>query len=146
MRRAIVPLLVPSLLLALIGSACGGNEKDGQDTPTAPASEPVTDKEYLKVICTGTKGFSDALVSQTTAEGIAGSITGFIASLKQTTPPADLQQFHQDLIKYLEDSVSDPTSLVTKKRPQPPEKVRERLAATEAEVPECTKAHYFVTE
>lgn len=146
MPRAFIFLFFLPVLMALGGLACGSESKDEQATPSAPASAPASDEEYLKVVCAGTKGFSDALISQTTAEGIAKSITDFIASLKATTPPADLDSFHQALIKYLEESVSDPTSLVTRKRPQPPEKVRERLAAKEATVSECTKAHYFVVE
>ncbi len=148
MRRALSWVLVVPLFAVLAGAACGGGDdgNNADESPTTPASDPVSDEEYLKVICTGTQGFTDALISQTTAEGIAKSITDFIASLKSTTPPSDLQQFHKDIIKYLEDSVSDPTSLVTKKRPQPPDKVRDRLAAKEASVTECAKAHYFGIE
>lgn len=146
MRRALSLALAVQLFAVLAVAACGGGDDDAGDASTASDSSAVSDEQYLKVICTGTQGFSDALISQTTAEGIAKSITDFIASLKATAPPADLQQFHKDLIKYLEDSVSDPTSLVTKKRPQPPDKARDRLASKEASVTECAKARYFVPD
>jgi len=130
-----------AIVLAALAAACGGGSGSSSKTPTPGPG--ASDEQYLKVICAGTQAFSDALVSQTTTEGIAQSITDFAAALKAITPPEDLQSFHQEITKYLEDSVSDPTSLVTKKRPQPQQTVRDRLAAKELGVPECSKAHYF---
>ncbi len=127
-------------VLAAAMAACGG----GSDKPAA-VTPGVSDEEYLKVICSGTQGFSDALISQTTVDGIAKSIKDFIAAMNAVTPPSDLQAFHKDLLKYLDDSLKDPTSAVTRKRPQPPDKARQRLAAKEPSVPECSKVHYFQT-
>ena len=129
-------------IVAVATAACGDSSDGPSKTPTVVVAG-ASDEEYLKVICAGTQAFSDALISQTTAEGIAKSIKDFVAALKDIAPPSDLQAFHKEMTKYLEDSVSDPTSLVTKKRPQPPEAVRSRLAAKEPNVPACSKAHYF---
>lgn len=136
-------LALMAILLVSLTAACGD---DGQGDTTPTPSNRASDEEYLRVVCSGTEGFSNALVSQTSAEGIAKSIKDFIAALKEIAPPADLDQFHKDLVKYLEDSVADPTSLITKKRPQPSDKVRDRLAQKEGTVTECAKAHYFVKE
>ena len=141
MRTVLKPGFVLIIVLAALVTGCGGGSSGSSKTPAAGVG--ATDEEYLKVICTGTQAFSDALISQTTAEGIAKSIKDFVAALKAIAPPTDLQDFHKEITKYLEDSVSDPTSLVTKKRPQPPEAARSRLAAKEPGVPECSKAHYF---
>ncbi len=141
MRSVWIPVAILACILAALAVACGGGDGDLAGTPTAATG--ATDEQYLTVICAGTQAFSDALISQTTAEGIAKSIKDFILALKGITPPQDLQAFHKDITRYLEDSVSDPTSLVTKKRPQPPEAARERLAAKEPGIPECSKAHYF---
>jgi len=129
----LLALVLPVVLLA---AACG-------DDDSPPPANGVSDETYLKVVCTGTRDFSDALISQSTAEGIAKVIKDFVASMKAVEPPADLSGFHKDIVKYLETAVEDPTSLATKKRPQPPEDVRKRLAAKESGVPECQKGAYF---
>jgi len=139
--RIVLRLLVVAAIVVVSTAACGGGSDSASTTPTAGMG--ATDEEYLKVICAGTQAFSDALISQTTPEGIAKSIKDFAAALKAITPPEDLRDFHTEITKYLEESVSDPTSLVTKKRPQPPEAARSRLASKEPNVPECAKAHYF---
>ena len=115
--------------------ACGGGS-DSKSTPKA--SGPVlTDEQYLRAICTGTKNFSDALISKTTAAGIGEVVTSFKTEMQSLNPPADLQDFNAQFVKYLEDSLKDPTSLLTRKPPAPPSKVRDRLVSKEANVPEC---------
>jgi len=130
------------LVLTLVAAACGGG--GSKATPTPAVSGPrATDQQYLKAICTGTQAFSDALVSKTTAAGIAQVIKDFSASMKKINPPADLQTFHAAFIKYLDGSLSDPTSLVTKSPPEPPASVRQRLASEESSVPECKRPTFF---
>jgi hypothetical protein len=135
-------LLWPAALLFSVlplASACGGDDAK----PTAPAGPTVSDEEYLKAICSGTRNFSNALMSKTKPEEIATVIKDFSASMKQLSPPSDLQKFQTDFVKYLDDSLSDPTSLVTRKPPAPPAAVRDRLVAAEARVPECKDGTFF---
>ena len=138
-------LLAPVLLIAVALSvvACGGGGSS-KATPTPPTSGPTaTDEQYLKAICTGTQAFSDALISKTTADGIAQVIKQFSSNLKTINPPADLRTFHAAFIKYLDDSLTDPTSLLTKSPPEPPDSARQRLASKESSVPECKKPTFF---
>jgi hypothetical protein len=136
-------LLLLVLVAVATAAACGGGGSN-KSTPTASVSgPPATDEQYLKAICTGTQDFSDALVSKTTADGIAQVIKQFSANLKKINPPADLRTFHAAFIKYLDDSLTDPTSLLTKAPPEPPDSVRQRLASKESSVPECKSPQFF---
>ncbi len=128
--------IIPLVVLMVI--ACGGDSDSSTNTG-------VSDEEYLKVICTGLSDFSDALVSKTTAAEIGQVIKDYIAEMKKVDPPSDLKKFHQDFVKYLEDSVSEPTSLVTRKPPLPSDSVRKRLAAKEPGVAECKSPTFFNT-
>ena len=130
-----VPLFALAIVMAGALVACGGG---GDATTTPTAGGPVlTDEEYLKAICTGTKNFSDALISKTTAAGIGEVVSDFKTQMASLNPPADLKDFNAEFVKYLEDSLKDPTSLLTRKPPAPPSKVRDRLVSKEANVAEC---------
>jgi hypothetical protein len=142
------------VLPALACSGGGGTSNPASSpiaSPTNPAGSPVatgtplSDEAYLRVICTGTQNFSDALMSQSSPEGIAKSVRDFISSLQGVNPPADLRPFHESLLGYLQDSVDNPLELATKPRPEPEEDVRQRLAAKETGIAECEKAKYFTT-
>lgn len=127
--------LVAGLALAcgaILVAACSDDEKAKAD-----------DEAYLKVICSGLDGYTDALNSKTKVDDIAQAIRDFAAELKKVEPPADLRTFHDQFVKYLEDAVADPTSLVTRKPPLPPDDVRRRLASKEANVPECKNPTFF---
>ena len=126
----------------LLASACGGDDAK----PAASNGPSASDEEYLKAICAGTQNFSNALMSKSKPEDIAQVIKAFSASMKQINPPADLQKFQADFVKYLDDSLSDPTSLVTRKPPAPPATVRDRLVAKEPKVPECKDGTFFDTQ
>lgn len=138
-RQAFLVALV-AMLLALL-TACGGSKKS-QSTPTSSAPG-VTDEEYLKAICSGVQGFSNALVSAQSADAISKVVKDFSTSMKQINPPPDLRQFNADFAKYLDDAVNDPTSLVTRKPPLPPNSVRQRLASKESSVPACKSGTFF---
>ncbi|MGH2632173.1 MAG: hypothetical protein ACRDG3_02080 [Tepidiformaceae bacterium] len=139
----VLPVLMLGIVAIFAASACGGGGSS-KATPTAPTSGPtLTDEQYLKAICTGTQDFSDALISKSTADGIAQVIRQFATSLKTLNPPGDLRTFHAAFIKYLEDSLTDPTSLLTKSPPEPPDGVRQRLASKEPSVPECKAPTFF---
>jgi len=136
--QRIAAVLVAILAVAAILSACGGGS--AKPTPVGPA---VSDQDYLNVICTGLTSFTDALVSKTRPEDLTQVIKDYIASLQKVQPPAGVEQFHQDFIKYLQDSIADPTSLVTKTPPLPTGTVRQRLAAVESQTPACKDAKFF---
>lgn len=130
--------LVPFALLA-----CGDDDDDG-DTANGNGSDPVdasgpplSDEEYLAVLCTGLTGYQDAILREPTAEGIAAVIEQFIADMKEVNPPEDVLNFHRAFIRYLEGGLDDPTSLTQAQPPLPPESVRERLAEKVRDVEEC---------
>lgn len=133
-------LLLPVLFMF---GACGGDSSDPDPTTTSNRGGTGTDEEYLADICSGTSEFSNALLSKTTAEEIAEVIRDFIGQMKEANPPADLVKYNDDFVKYLEDSVSDPTSLVTRNPPLPPKDVQRRLAAKELSVDECKDGTFF---
>ncbi|MGB4863405.1 MAG: hypothetical protein WBO97_13190 [Tepidiformaceae bacterium] len=129
------------LPLLLVMSACGDSKS--QSDPTTTTGGTGTDEAYLATICAGTSEFSNALISKTSADEIADVIRAFITEMKAANPPADLVQYNADFVKYLEDAVSDPTSLVTRNPPLPPKDVQRRLAAKELDVPECKDGTFF---
>ena len=135
MRFALLVALLAFPLIAL--AACSG----GDDDP--PAGGTGTDEEYLKAICSGTSEFSNALITKTSADDIAAVIKDFIADMKDANPPADLVKYNQDFVKYLEDAVGDPTSLVTRQPPLPSEDIQRRLAGKELSVDECKNGTFF---
>lgn len=135
---AVGGMLVP---LLLVMSACGDSKSD--PNPTTTTGGTGTDEAYLATICAGTSDFSNALISKTSADEIADVIRDFITEMKAANPPADLVQYNADFVKYLEDAVSDPTSLVTRNPPLPPKDVQRRLAAKELSVPECKDGTFF---
>ena len=120
---------------ALLLGACG----DDDDTPKGGGS----DEDYLRAICVGTQNFSNALLSKTNPDDIAKVIKDFIEEMKQTNPPADLVKYNQDFIKYLEDAVAEPTSLVTRAPPLPDKEVSRRIAALEPGISECKDGTFF---
>lgn len=128
---AVSLLLAASLLL----SACGS---DG-DTPKSGG----TDEDYLRAICVGTTNFSNALLSKTNPDDIAKVIRDFIAVMKKANPPADLANYNKEFVQYLEDAVSEPTSLVTRKPPLPSKDVQRRIASLEPTIDECKSGTFF---
>ena len=123
-------------LSAMLLTACGGG---GDSTPQGGGS----DEDYLRAICVGTSNFSNALLSKTNANDIAQVIKDFIAEMKKTNPPADLVKYNDEFIKYLEDAVNDPTSLVTRAPPLPSTEIQRRIAALEPSITECKDGTFF---
>ncbi|MCZ7575976.1 MAG: hypothetical protein M5U18_02540 [Dehalococcoidia bacterium] len=80
MRRALFFLVcaVPLLLAA----ACGDDD-DGLPAATGPAG---SDEDYLRAVCIGTSNFSNALLSKTSAEEIAGVVRDFADEMKALNP------------------------------------------------------------
>lgn len=130
-------LLLP--LAVFVASCLGGNDKDDDPAPASGGS----DEDYLTAVCRGTSNFSDALVSKTTAAEISEVIRGFITEMRASNPPADLAEYNKEFVRYLENAVNDPTSLVTTAPPDPPEDARERLAAKESQVEACKNPTFF---
>lgn len=137
-KRLSAGLLLPAVLLFV--SACGGSGASGSATPSGPA---MSDEEYLKAICTGVTQLSDALVSKSNVDDITKVIKDFSASVKALNPPADLRKYNADFAKYLDDTASDPTAVLTKKPPVPADSIRQRLASKESNVPECKGPTFF---
>lgn len=135
MRTVLLTLLALPLLLF---AACG----DGGDDPK-PTGNELTDEQYLAAICSGTSKFTEALLSKTKVEDIAAVIKEFSAEMKKLNPPADLKSYNEQFVKYLDDAVGDPTSLVTRNPPLPSKDVRDRLAAKESSVIECKDGTFF---
>lgn len=136
-RRAIIPLLVGAA--ALLFASCGGS-KTPSGTATSGAavtSTSASDEAYLRVICGGADNFFNALQTATTTDQLSKVIEAFIFDLQQADPPSDLTDFNGEFIKYLQDAVDNPTSLVSANPPLPPEAARQRLVSKESDVEEC---------
>ena len=128
-----LPALAIAAVLGLLGLACD----DG------PPPSAVDDEGYLAVMCANLDRFSDAILVETEEAGIAAVIEGFIDELEAVEPPADLRDFHQAFIEYLEEAVDDPTSPLVLPPPLPDDDVRERLAGKERSVDECREPTFF---
>ena len=129
-----LPTLVIAGLLALLVLACGD---DG------PPPSAVDDEGYLAVMCANLDRFSDAIQVETEEAGIVAVIEDFIAALEGVEPPADLQDFHESFIDYLEEAVDDPTSPLVLAPPLPDDDARARLAGKERSVAECRAPTFF---
>lgn len=131
-------LLLP---FSLFGAACGDDDSEEAEVPGAkPGGD---DEDYLRAICQGTQDFSNALITKTTPEEIGDVVEDFITKMKETNPPDDLEEYNAEFIKYLEDAIAEPTSLVTRNPPLPPEDVQRRLANKEISVDECKDGTFF---
>ena len=120
-------------LLSLLALSC-----DDDPPPSA-----VDDEGYLAVMCLNLDRFSDAILVETEEAGIAAVIEAFIDELRAVEPPADLREFHDAFIEYLEAAVDDPTSPLVLSPPLPDDDVRERLAGKERSVDECREPTFF---
>ncbi|MEO8541112.1 MAG: hypothetical protein ABI577_15325 [bacterium] len=136
MRHWILLLLSLLSAFAMVISACGGDDD-------SPAAGGGNDTDYLRAICVGTSNFSNALLSKTNPDDIAKVIKDFIEEMKKLNPPSDLVKYNQDFIKYLEDAVADPTSLVTRTPPLPSKDAQHRIAALEPSISECKDGTFF---
>ncbi len=128
-----LPALALAAFLGLLFLACD----DG------PPPSAVDDEGYLAVMCANLDRFSDAILVETEEAGIAAVIEDFIDEMEAVEPPADLRDFHEAFIEYLEDAVDDPTSPLVLPPPLPDDEVRERLAAKERSVEECREPTFF---
>ena len=128
-----LPVLAVAGLLALLALSC-----DDDPPPSA-----VDDEGYLAVMCANLDRFSDAILVETEEAGIAAVIEAFIEELRAVDPPADLREFHDAFIDYLEEAVDDPTSPLVLSPPLPDDDVRERLAGKERSVDECREPTFF---
>ncbi|MDE2669883.1 MAG: hypothetical protein OXI51_09555 [Chloroflexota bacterium] len=128
-----LPVLLLAALLGLLALACD----DG------PPPDTVADEEYLAVMCVNLDRFSDAVMEATAEAEIAEVIEDFIKELEAVEPPADLRDFHEAFIEYLEEAVDDPTSPLVLAPPLPDDDVRERLADKERSVEECREPTFF---
>jgi hypothetical protein len=137
--HALPPLFI--LALATVGfAACGDDDAANEPSGTVGTG---TDEGYLRAICVGSQNYSKALNTATTADEIARVVRDFIAEMKKANPPADLVAYNTEFIKYLQDSVEDPTSLVTRNPPLPSKDIQRRLASLEPSISECRDGTFF---
>lgn len=129
------------LALATFGFAACGDD-DAADEPSGTVGTG-TDEGYLRAICVGSQNYSKALNTATTADEIGKVVRDFIAEMKKANPPADLVTYNTEFIKYLQDSVEEPTSLVTRNPPLPSKDIQRRLASLEPSISECRDGTFF---
>ena len=139
--------------------ACGGDDDDPTPTPAVsetpdsattsaptPAGTPIgplTDEEYLAVICSGLEDYTAAIIREQTVEGLSAVVRDYVVSLQAVLPPEDVADFHNQFIAYLTAAIESPTDLLATPRPLPPDDVRDRLAGKEEDVEECRNARFF---
>lgn len=124
--------------LALAGVAALGLAACGADAPA-----PLSDEEYLAVLCAGLERYAAAVDTETEAAGIAVAVSAFLDDLRAVAPPPDADGFHAAFIAYLEDAVDDPTRPLAVAPPLPAAEVRARLAGKERAVPECREPTFL---
>lgn len=124
--------LALAVVAALGLAACG-----------ADAPPPLSDEEYLAVLCAGLERYAAAVDTETEAAGIAVAVTAFLDDLRAVAPPPDADGFHAAFIAYLEDAVDDPTRPLAVAPPLPAAEVRARLAGKERAVPECREPTFL---
>jgi hypothetical protein len=137
-------LAVPLAAAGMLFGACGGDGDDesGQDgggsvtTTAAPGGAAVSDEEYLRRFCSGVTEYREALNTEP-REGLVRVVEDYLASMEGVTPPADLVEFHAAFLDYLREAVEEPTQLITREPPVPPDGVRERLAEKTDDIAEC---------
>ena len=149
MRCLRYPFAAAMVVFALLVLACGGDSKkpatatnDGP-APAVATGTPATDEEYLAVFCAGATHYQEAVNTEKTADGIANAIKEYIAVMRKVVPPDDLRDFQGSYLKYLQDAVPDPTSLLTKAAPLPADGPRTRLAGKASNVPECKYPNFL---
>lgn len=140
LRRARAWMLPIAGASAFLLAACGGSDDSGV-APGAP--EGVSDEEYLAVLCAGAESFSDALIAQSTPDGLRAAIQAYIDALEAVTPPRDVSKWHVDYIAFLKDAESQPSLMVSGNPPIPAEPARSRLAQKESDVAECEDPLFF---
>jgi hypothetical protein len=128
----------------MLFAACGGGGSKSGSTPAgASATGGGSDEAYLEVVCGGADNFYNALQTATTTDQLSKVIRDFIADLQKASPPADLRDFNQQFIKYLQDAVDNPTSLVSTNPPLPPDDARDRLVKKESDVEACKEPTFL---
>jgi hypothetical protein len=142
MRATVLGLAV---VFAAAFAACGGDSNDPRPTPTpVPGSSgPLSDEEYLAVICGGLSDYTAALLTASSVDEIRDVVQAYIDSLEAVEPPADVVPFHTQFVDYLVAALEEPTALVTTPRPLPEKAVRDRLADLEPSVEVCDDVTYF---
>lgn len=142
MRRLFL-LLACALPLALTTACFGGDDDDDGATPGVTPGTG-SDEDYLRAICVGTSNFSNALLGATSVDEIRTVVEEFADEMRGLNPPADLTEYNQQFIAYLEAAAEgDPTSLVTTSPPEPGDDVRRRMAALEPTIDECRDPTFF---
>jgi hypothetical protein len=138
-RSLLASLAAAALFLAACGGG-GGSNSTPTPTPTSeaptPAGPPLSDEEYLRVFCTGVTNYREALNTEP-REGLVRVVEEYVASMRAVSPPADIAEFHAAFIRYLEDAVAEPTALITRQPPLPPDEARSRLADKARSIDEC---------
>lgn len=139
-------LLLACALPVMFAFACGDDDDDDGDGDSTPGVTPGTgsDEDYLRAICIGTSDFSNALLSAESVDEIRGVVEEFADEMRSLNPPADLTDYNQAFVAYLDAATEgDPTSLVTTSPPEPPDDVRRRMASLEATIDECRDPTFF---
>ena len=150
--RTFTATLLSALVIfaAMVTAGCGGDSKKesplsggNEPAPTVAAGTPATDEQYLAVFCAGATRYQEAVNTEKTADGIANAIKEYIAAMQKVVPPEDLREYQATYLKYLQDALPDPTSLLTHPAPLPPDGPRTRLANKASSVSECKYPNFL---
>ncbi len=130
-RRAFVVLGI-ALLTALLAFAiaCGGGDDDDDDASSDPGGTPgpqLTLSQYAESFCGAFTTFSDDLSAiareannDTEAfQQLQGVAADFVSTLNRVTPPGEMKDWHEQVIKGFEGIVTNPNANPT--LPDPPD-------------------------
>lgn len=123
--------------VVVLMTSCGGDGDSGKKTPSVLAGTPVSDADYLGMICRGSNDFIVAINSNPDVNAIRKVVESWKQEVEQTTPPDDLRDWQADFVAYLGVVAGEPTKGLTQSPPLPPDDIRQRLVSHRSEVPDC---------
>ena len=159
-------VLVAGLAAVVLAAAgCGGSSSQAPASatgasPSTAATASATDAAFVNGLCRASKQFSDSLTQVLKDPAVLNNTKNLIATLQgpydqfaqafaAVTPPPDLQQWHTDTVKALNDAASKVKqgqgldqlfSSGTQLVPRLPTAAAARLSALVASNPDCASS------
>lgn len=160
-------VLAAVLAVAAVGlAACGGDDDGGSKTSggggIASSGGTGSDENYVADLCKASKDLQAAITKMTAdpskltdqdaaMKAFIGPFEDFSKSLAKAKPPKDLKDYHEQMVKTLNDTVAkmkkgDATALQSLSGtdlPDPPASVKDRLDKLAAKNKDCTDSGLF---
>ena len=93
--------------IVVLSVSCGG---DSDSKKSTPSGEPVSDAQYLQMICKGSNDFIVAINSNPDVASIRKVVQGWKQQVEATAAPSDLGDWRTAFIAYLDGQAAVDTS------------------------------------